>query len=111
MTATAAVHVEREGTSCVVTLAGEIDLAVSPEIIELGLAMIETADASDVLVDMGQVTFLDSTGIGALVTIRNAATARGLPVRVAHAPLRVRRILGIAGMDALLGVVGDDCSR
>ncbi|MDT4939376.1 MAG: anti-sigma factor antagonist [Pseudonocardiales bacterium] len=108
MTATAAVRVEHEGTTCFVRLTGEVDLAVAREIDQLGAAMIETTAASEVIIDMADVTFLDSTGIGALIALRNAAGARGLPLRVEHAGDRVRRILAVTGLDGVFGVGGDD---
>src|SRR4051794_29802743 len=98
MTMTAAVRVDHEGSTCFVRLTGEIDILVAREIDELGEAMIETTSASEVVIDMADVTFLDSTGLGALIGMRNAALSRDLPLRIAGAPPRVKRILTITGM-------------
>jgi hypothetical protein len=53
-------------------------------------------------VDLGEVTFLDCAGIGALVGVRNAAVQAGRQMRVTHPQPIVRRILEVTG---LLGVL------
>jgi anti-anti-sigma factor len=52
-------------------------------------------------VDLAGVTFLDCTGLGALVAVRNAAIRAGGQMRVSHPQPIVRRILEVTG---LLGV-------
>jgi len=76
-----------------VTIVGELDLALRPAFEEA-----VAATTGDVVVDMGQVTFLDSAGITVLVEARRAALERGSTMRVAPASDVVMRILEITGL-------------
>lgn len=59
------VRVAEDGTRCVVSLAGEMDLAnAATAEVELDAAMKKDAD---VVVDMSKLEFIDSTGIALLV--------------------------------------------
>jgi anti-anti-sigma factor len=84
-----------------VVASGEIDVATAPLFREALLAA--TAIADRVVLDLSRVTFLDSTGMGAIV--RAAGTgSRGAPVRLALAgptPM-VRKVLEVAGLSAML---------
>ncbi len=88
---------EADSAACVVTLAGEIDLAVVPEIRErLEAAM--GAGCSQVLLDLEAVTYADSTALGLLVWIdrRLAPTSGKLILCGANAD--VSRILELSGL-------------
>lgn len=52
-----------------------------------------------VRVDLGEVTFMDSSGLGLLVRLARKSG----PIRVDRAPETVRFLLEIAGMEHLLG--------
>jgi anti-anti-sigma factor len=84
-----------------VTVVGEIDLATASEL-HAGLRCALSRQAPDLLdVDLGGVTFMDCTGLGVLVAVRNAAIRSGCQLRVTNPQPIVRRILELTG---LLGV-------
>jgi len=89
---------DRDGAR-IVTLSGEIDIAVMSE---LGAALV--AD-EDVLVDLAHVSFIDSSGIAALLRAHRvqAKTGHRLLVRGAHGA--VSRVLEITGADSVLSLV------
>jgi anti-anti-sigma factor len=58
------------------------------------------------LVDLGEVTFLDSSGIGCLVRGRQLADAHGVGYRLGHARDHVRWVLEVAGVWSYLGGEG-----
>lgn len=80
-----------------ILLEGEIDVANAPEIAEA----IRTACAGgvEVAVDMGGVTFIDSSGLHALH--RAVASQAGARLVLVDVPAHVLRIMGILGMDRL----------
>jgi anti-anti-sigma factor len=55
-------------------------------------------------VDLGGVTFLDCTGLGALIGARNVAVHSGRQLRVHHPQPFVRRILEVTGLVDVLTV-------
>jgi anti-anti-sigma factor len=89
---------DRDGAR-IVTLTGEIDIAVMSELSPLLVA------EEDVVVDLSHVSFMDSSGIAALLRAHRLQTTTGhrLLVRGAHGP--VSRVLEITGADSVLSLV------
>jgi anti-sigma B factor antagonist len=52
-----------------------------------------------VVIDLREVTFLDSTGIGALVAISNAAHDKDVPLVLRSVPERIAKLLKITGLE------------
>jgi anti-sigma B factor antagonist len=77
-------------------VAGELDLAVADEFREAGLAALTPAVGS-LVIDLHGVTFMDSTALGALIAIRNAAGEHHA-VMVQNAQPNVQRIFEITGL-------------
>jgi anti-sigma B factor antagonist len=78
-------------------VSGELDLAAADELTEAGLAALTPA-AGTLLIDLSGVTFIDSTSLGALVAIRNAAEPHHTVV-VQNAQPHVRRVFELTGLD------------
>ncbi len=78
-------------------LSGEIDLTTVEQLREAITREIERDVVAAVLIDLDRVTFLDSTGIGALVQSRGVASRHGKPLEVANAHGLVRRVLEVTG--------------
>jgi anti-sigma B factor antagonist len=79
-------------------LAGEVGMEIAGELTATGTEAVRTAAHPRVVIDLEGVTFLDSTGIGALVAIRTAALDNGKELRVRNVPPRVARLLSITGL-------------
>ena len=87
-----------DDTPRTILLEGEIDMATAPF---LGDALSEALDSAEgVVVDMAGVTFIDSTGLHALVQAALSMNGAG-PLVLAHVPPGVQRVLKIVGMDEL----------
>ena len=61
-----ALRSEREGEAHVIALVGELDLDGAPRL-EEELKRVEATDVAAIVVDLGQLEFIDSTGIRLLV--------------------------------------------
>jgi anti-sigma B factor antagonist len=85
-------------------LSGEIYLDAAPDIIDAGLAALEDPDTLALLVDFNSVTFIDSTAIGALVRLNNAADDQGKHLTLTNVPARVHRVLTITGLTEVFDV-------
>ena len=78
----------------VLRVAGDIDASTAPM---LSAACLELETMSDQLVlELGGVTFMDSSGLHVLVTTYQRAGAGSIVVR--NAPDQVRRLLEITGL-------------
>lgn len=85
-------QVEQVGGSAVVRTGGELDARTVHGFDE---AVTEAASlAAHVVVDLAQVTFVDSSGLGALIVARKAARDRGGSISLVSPPPVVRRLLG-----------------
>jgi anti-sigma B factor antagonist len=86
------------------TLSGELDVVSVPTVLEHVPALV--ADAAAVVVDLRDVTFLDSSGVRFLHRLAHTGATSGTGVRVvAPSGSRARRVLDIVGMTL---IVDDD---
>ncbi len=82
-----------------VSLAGDIDVAAAGDLREAGLRAIEQADGRPVVFDAGGVTFIDSTGLGALVALNNAAGETNTRMVLQSVPPRMATLLRVTALD------------
>lgn len=88
----------RLGDRAVVSVSGEVDLETATQLGEHALDAVRTVSPRIVL-DLTDVTFMDSTGLKVLVSVdRRAQLAGGSVVLVGAAP-PVLRILTLTGLD------------
>jgi anti-sigma B factor antagonist len=93
--------VEHDHDRIVATVAGEMDHSTSAQ---FGAAAMEllTDDVSNVVLDMAEVAFCDSAGIGALVDILRRTRRRDGALVLAAATGNVTRALALAGLADLI---------
>jgi anti-anti-sigma factor len=82
-----------------IRLSGELDMSSAPELDRVLEAAVEHGGA--VLVDLSELTFMDSTGINAFLKAALSLSGRGCLVLHGEQD-RVRRILDLVGVDASL---------
>jgi anti-sigma B factor antagonist len=98
-----AIERTRVGEAAVISLTGEVDGATAPRLREVVLDALSAPDTDVVVVDLTDVTFLSSAGLGALVEAHRAAHRRSEPLRVVVDHARpVLRPLQLAGLDQVL---------
>jgi anti-sigma B factor antagonist len=86
-------RVEENGHGSVLHIKGEIDLATAPQL----RARLQTLGGT-VVVDLSDVAFLDSTGIGVLVAARKRLSAAGGGLTLRYPSDVVARTLEIVGL-------------
>ncbi|HEU5479784.1 MAG TPA: STAS domain-containing protein [Candidatus Tumulicola sp.] len=94
---------EDHGETLVFRLRGSLDLATSPT---LRAALGEAAEkgTKSIVVDLTQLEFLDSTGLGALIGAHRRAAERGGSVRLIVNDGPIARLLNITGLIRVLAV-------
>jgi anti-sigma B factor antagonist len=86
-----------EGTA-VVTVAGEIDVYTSP-LLQERLVEVLRDGISSIVLDLSAVTFLDSTGLGVLITgLKRCRSAEG-DLSLVTAQPNVLKVLEITGLN------------
>jgi anti-anti-sigma factor len=81
----------------VVTLRGELDLASSPELLRR-LQVLITRPVSTLRLDLADLTFIDSSGLGTLCHALEDAEAQGITLGLDRVPDHARRVLEITGL-------------
>lgn len=94
------------GDHTVVHLGGEIDVYTAPFVREKLDEQIH-AGRADLIVDLSEVTFLDSTGLGVLVGRLKFARTRGGSLRLVGTSERVLRVFAITGLDKVFDIHPD----
>jgi anti-sigma B factor antagonist len=87
-----------------VSLYGDIDFANSPSVREAIRAAVADATPPAIRVDLGAVTFLDSSGIAVLVIAHRLASSAGARFAVTNPSAAVYEHLRLTGLADLFGV-------
>ena len=97
-----AVRSRQDDGVTVIDVGGEVDIETAPRMrAALGAAI----DAGQpVVVDLGAVTFMDSFGFGVLAAAHRQGARAGTPVLLRAVSQRIRRLLGLLGLDEVLTI-------
>jgi anti-sigma B factor antagonist len=90
-------HEVAKGT-CVVSPAGEIDLASAPTL-KVTLLELQRDGYSQFIIDLSSVEYMDSTGLGVLVGLKRRLADTGV-LAIAAVPRNVLSVFEITGLDA-----------
>jgi anti-anti-sigma factor len=86
-----------------IDLIGEVDLAVTDELVEA--VRVALADGDAVVLDFGEVSFIDSSGIGALVLLRKEADAAGKKLFLTELSRATTRLLQMTGLEGAFDIL------
>ena len=87
-------------------LRGELDLSTA-EKFERELRRIEAGAPALLVLDLSQLTFLDSTGLGLIVAADKRARQSSRRLAIVKGPTAVQRVFSITNLDARLEMVDD----
>jgi anti-sigma B factor antagonist len=96
--------VEDDSGTLEVSLFGDIDFGNSPSVRETIRDAVERTTPTAIRVDLGGVTFLDSSGIAVLVVAHRLAAGAGAAYAVVNASPAVFEHLRLTGLAELFGV-------
>ncbi len=87
-----------------VTLSGELDASTATLLYDQ-LSDLEIEDVKHVVLDLAQVSFMDSTGLSVIVTEHKRMQHSGGSLTIFAPPSSVRRLFEITGLDGILDIV------
>lgn len=90
--------VDRSRETHHVRFSGEIDMRVAGEAVNVIAETVLDGRPKQMVVDLRQVSLLDSTGVAALVTAHKIAAHRGCHLVVANPRAVVRELLAVTGV-------------
>jgi anti-sigma B factor antagonist len=91
------VEVQTSGSTSLLKLSGELDLA-SATALDEELERVEAAGAEQVIIDLRELEFMDSTGLSVLVRAHQRAEKAGVRFGLVKGPPQVQRLLGLTGV-------------
>jgi anti-sigma B factor antagonist len=98
------VQVRNADRAAVIIVSGELDLASAPALEdELDRAATDGADL--LIVDLRELEFIDSTGLGLLIKANRQAEAAGRRFAIVRGQSQVQRLLGVTGIEERLTLV------
>jgi anti-sigma B factor antagonist len=91
-----------DGRTAVISIAGELDLATAPQ---LKWRLVDALEAGlgAIVVDLGDVTFMDSTALGVLVGVRRGLDV-GARLAIVCTHPGVLNIFQVAGLDGAFDI-------
>jgi len=97
-------RVVQNGRSIHLSPCGELDIATTPEL-EQALADATAAAVAEIVLDLRELTFMDSTGLRALAQANSRAGETGIALSIIRGPRQIERVLEISGLGAMLPLV------
>jgi stage II sporulation protein AA (anti-sigma F factor antagonist) len=92
------IGIRSERGHAIATVAGEIDIST---VSRLRVRLFELADSSrHVVIDLDQVSFIDSAGLSALVGAANRTAAHGGSLRAVCTRPKIRKLFRLTGLDS-----------
>lgn len=91
------------GDAVVVAVAGELDALAAPQLDE-HLTDLVAESPGVVVVDLTEVEFLDSTGLGVLIKALTGLRENGGELSLVATSPRILKVLSITGMDQVMNV-------
>ena len=96
-----AMSVEPQAGGVRVVLSGELD-SVCAYTFDARLREVEERDPEFVLLDLQDLDFVDSAGVGRILAAHRRARAAERPLRLTRGTKTVQRVLAIAALDQIL---------
>lgn len=89
---------EHDGQTCTIALSGEVDVYTSPRLKQELIDLVD-AGCTDIVVDLDALTFIDSSGLGVLVSGLRRAKEHGGTLRLICTNEAILKIFRITGLD------------
>lgn len=97
-------HVDVEPTGhAIIRMNGRLNMVAAPRFREVVAQIVGQDGPTRIVVDLAGVDFLDSTGLGALVSGLKIARLAGGDLRIARAASQVMMVLQLTSLDRILG--------
>ncbi len=96
------------GNVTIFSLSGQLVYDGGTRLLREALTRAVTDGARACLLDLHQVTYLDSGGVGSLVAMFRHVTRRGGQLKLLRPSASARRVLGIARLTAVFDIFDDE---
>lgn len=98
------VHFSRDDSQVVVRLAGELDAATAPYLQEALAGVVDDQGNLSVRVDLGDVTFIDSTGLSVLVRTWERLRLKGGELALTNPRPSTLKVFHVVGLSSIFNI-------
>lgn len=89
----------------VLYLQGEVDAFTAPKLQEKLIPLVSDVEIVKVTVDLSNVSYMDSTGIGTFIGALKAAQKSGCQLYIQNPTSRVQRLFAITGLQQIIQMI------
>ncbi len=108
------IHIEEHGDTLRIIIAGELDLATVPQL-NAQLALAEAGDSRLIVMDLERVSFIDSSGLRALLEAEARSRQNGSRLRITPGNSQAEKLFKLTGthdrLHFLPSTGSDRCAR
>ena len=94
----------QDGKVTIIELSGEIDVSCAPQLKDLLQGLIDEGK-KQLLVDLNQVPFMDSTGLGIFISAFKRNQHMGGTIKFAHPQETLRKVFSLTHTDKFLPIL------
>lgn len=92
----------------IVKLSGEVDLYNASKIKDMIATHIKNSTAKNIIIDLNEVTYIDSTGIGTLISIKQMIQGANGELRLIHVTNSIKKIFELTKLNMLFKILDDE---
>lgn len=86
----------------VLYVAGDIDVSVTEALADAGrAAVLGASEGTTLIIDIEKVEFVDSTGLGALLSVLNFANEHAVGMALRSVSTNLSQLLAVTGLDSV----------
>ncbi|SEQ97107.1 anti-anti-sigma factor [Actinokineospora terrae] len=100
-----AITVDERAAAVVVSVVGQLDFGTTPELLRVAAPVVDSGRA--VVLDLGRLSFCDSSGLSALVRLHKAAVAAEGTLTLAALRPQVGATITATALDRLFSIVDE----
>jgi anti-sigma B factor antagonist len=98
------VDISRDGDTSVIAVSGELDLWTAPDLSDAAVNALNEAGCHRLALDLSGLSFIDSSGINALIEIRDATHKADAALQISRLSARVAEVLRLTAVDDLFDI-------
>ncbi len=87
----------------IIALEGELDLASTPQLLAI-VSGVMAAGSGEIVLDMAELTFIDSTGFSGVATLAEQARSSGASLELRSPSELTAQVLEVTGLDRVITV-------
>jgi anti-sigma B factor antagonist len=99
------IDIERKGDAALVIVKGRLVAGLCDLLATRVKPLV--SETKRVIIDLGEVTFMDSIGLGTLVRLYVSAKSAGCSLELLHVGKRIHQVLGITHLLDVFTIVGE----